>query len=110
MVGLYPPRRYPGAWWIVAAASILGVAVACSNTVRRLDWLVHDRIVTVATYEPSPPADIVVVAIDEPSVEQLRMPWPWPRRVHAALVGALTRSGARAIVFDLPFDEPSSVA
>jgi adenylate cyclase len=110
MVGVYPPRRYPGAWWIVTAASMLGVAVACSNTVRRLDWLVHDSIVTVATYEPSPPADIVVVAIDEASVEQLRMPWPWPRRVHAALVGALTRSGARAIVFDLPFDEPSSVA
>ena len=109
---LSPPDhgRRGGAWWIVAAAGVLGVSLAFSPVVRRLDWRLDDRFVSLATYEASPPANIVIVAIDQASVEQLGTPLPWPRRVHAALVGALASAGARTIVFDLVFDEPASTA
>lgn len=102
--------RRGGAWWIVAAAGVLGMSLAFSPVVRRLDWRLDDRFVSLATYEASPPANIVIVAIDQASVEQLGTPLPWPRRVHAALVGALASAGARTIVFDLVFDEPASTA
>jgi adenylate cyclase len=112
VVALSPPgyRRRAGGWWTVTVASILGVGLASSETVQRLDWALHDRFVALAAYEPSPPEGIVIVAVDQPSVEQLRLPWPWPRRVHAALVRALASAGARTIVFDLVFDEPAAVA
>ena len=108
MVG-FPPgaHRRP---WVILAASVFGVGLASSGVVRQVDWALHDRLVAVATYDASPPENLVVVAIDEPSVEQLRMPWPWPRRVHAALIRALASAGARTIVLDLAFDEPASNA
>src|SRR5262245_20234610 len=38
----------------------------------------------------------------------MHMQWPWPRRVHSRLIDALVRAGARTIVFDVVFDEPST--
>lgn len=53
--------------------------------------------------EPSP--DVVVVTIDEASIERLGR-FPWRRRVHAALITRLTELGARTIAFDVLFTEP----
>lgn len=50
-----------------------------------------------------PPADLLIVAIDEPSFQELRRPWPWPRRLHADLVNRLKAAGARLIIFDVLF-------
>ncbi|NVP55714.1 CHASE2 domain-containing protein [Mycoplana rhizolycopersici] len=58
--------------------------------------------------DPSPPADSpVVVAIDEPSLAEINVQWPWPRDIHARLVEALRAAGARAIGLDIIFAEPS---
>ena len=46
--------------------------------------------------------DIVVVALDDRSVEKVTR-WPWPRRYHAALIDELGRLGAERIFFDLDF-------
>jgi len=51
--------------------------------------------------------DIVVVAIDSPSIESIGV-WPWPRRVHADLLDKLTRAGATDIAFDVDFSTPST--
>jgi diguanylate cyclase (GGDEF)-like protein len=48
--------------------------------------------------------DIAVVAFDDATLNALSVgygAWPWPRSVHARLIEALTRLGARAIVIDL---------
>ncbi len=50
--------------------------------------------------------DIVVVAIDAPSIERIGV-WPWPRRLHAELLRQLERAGASDIVFDVDFSTPS---
>ena len=49
------------------------------------------------------PLDLLIVAIDEPSFQELPYPWPWPRRLHGDLVRRLVAGGARLIVFDLVF-------
>jgi adenylate cyclase len=49
------------------------------------------------------PADLLIVAIDEPSFQELPYAWPWPRRLHADLVQRLIAGGARLIVFDVIF-------
>jgi adenylate cyclase len=55
-----------------------------------------------------PPADLLVVSIDEPSFQELKQPWPWPRRLHAQLVRRLVAGGARLIIFDVIFADPTN--
>jgi diguanylate cyclase (GGDEF)-like protein/PAS domain S-box-containing protein len=50
--------------------------------------------------------DIVVVAIDAHSIDQIGV-WPWPRRLHADLLRQLARAGANDIAFDVDFSAPS---
>lgn len=54
----------------------------------------------------APPESLLIVAIDEPSLREIHLPWPWPRQLHAALVERLRAAGARLIIFDLLFSEP----
>jgi diguanylate cyclase (GGDEF)-like protein/PAS domain S-box-containing protein len=50
--------------------------------------------------------DIVVIAIDAPSIEKIGV-WPWPRRLYAELLDQLERAGTRDIAFDVDFSTPS---
>ena len=54
------------------------------------------------------PEDILIVAIDEPSFQEIKQPWPWPRRLHAKLVRRLAAGGARLIIFDVIFADPTN--
>src|SRR5467141_218921 len=53
--------------------------------------------------------DVVVVAIDAPSIEKIGV-WPWPRRLHADLLRRLEIADVRDIVFDVDFSTPSDAA
>ncbi|MCP4040613.1 MAG: CHASE2 domain-containing protein [Gammaproteobacteria bacterium] len=55
---------------------------------------------------PAPPDNIVIVAIDEASMQEFGIQWPWPRKRHADLVQALAEAGAAVIAFDVLFVEP----
>jgi diguanylate cyclase len=50
--------------------------------------------------------EIVVVAIDEPSLAKLER-WPWPRGQHGIIADELARLGAKRIFFDIDFSSPS---
>ena len=52
--------------------------------------------------------EVVIVGIDEVSFSSLEMQWPWPREVHGALIDRLMEEGARQVVFDVVFSEPSN--
>jgi adenylate cyclase len=54
-----------------------------------------------------PPREILIAGIDAPSFRALGHSWPWPRRYHARLIDRLTKAGARLIVFDVFFGEPT---
>ena len=51
--------------------------------------------------------DVVLVAIDSPSLEKVGV-WPWPRTIHAALIDRLEQAGASQIAFDIDFSSASS--
>ncbi|MBT5708631.1 adenylate/guanylate cyclase domain-containing protein [Verrucomicrobia bacterium] len=55
------------------------------------------------------PDDVVLVYLDDVSHQQLDQPYnaPWDRRHHAALLDRLTAEGAKAVVFDIIFTDPS---
>jgi diguanylate cyclase len=72
-----------------------------------LDNILRSGRNTVRQHEAS--GDIVVIAIDDHSLEQLDK-WPWPRRYHAQLAAKLDELGARRILFDIDFSSRSNPA
>jgi adenylate cyclase len=54
-----------------------------------------------------PPSNVVIVAIDDRSFDDLQFNWPFPRAYHAGVVNRLRKDGAKAILYDVQFTEPS---
>lgn len=55
-----------------------------------------------------PTAPIVIVAIDDSSFANMPERWTWPRTFYARVVENLKKWGAKAIVFDMVFSEPTT--
>ena len=53
------------------------------------------------------PKDLAIVQVDATTFDQLGLPWPFPRHLHAQLIDRLRRDGARAIAYDVQFTEPT---
>ncbi len=51
------------------------------------------------------PEDVVVVAIDDVTFDELGVRWPFPRSLHARAIDRLRREGARVIAYDIQFTE-----
>jgi len=51
---------------------------------------------------------VVIVDIDDQSFFDLPSRWPFPRTYYARLIDNLTRAGARLILFDIIFSEPTA--
>ncbi|MEN9374216.1 MAG: hypothetical protein RIR79_1768 [Pseudomonadota bacterium] len=63
---------------------------------------------TVITAPGQSPLPIIVVGIDDSSIQKLRQPWPWPRSLHAELIDQLHAQGAAVVAFDIPFHNPTT--
>lgn len=74
---------------------------------------IFDTVVQWRPFEPKPSGRVVVVEIDECSIEFFRLRgeggWPWSRARHADLLDALDRAGVRAVGFDVMFIDRSQV-
>jgi adenylate cyclase len=72
---------------------------------------IFDRVVQWRPFEPQPSGHVVVVEIDECSIEYFRARneggWPWSRQRHADLLDQLDRAGVRAVGYDVLFVDAS---
>lgn len=93
---------------VIVAAVLIGVAALSSSTPWRLLELRAFDVISTLGVPPVDPEAPVIVAIDEPSLADLALQWPWPRGVHADLVEALRKAGAKAIGLDIIFADPSN--
>lgn len=87
----------------ILAAGVLALGQA-NPLGRQLEAQVLDAFYLLRQARPAPP-DLLVVAVDEPSIQELGLAWPWPRSVHAALLDRLSKAGARLVVMDVIFAE-----
>lgn len=69
----------------------------------RLDQTLYDGALALRI-RPAP-GDIVIVAIDQPSLDQIGR-WPWRRAIHATLIERLTEAGSAAVMVDILLAEP----
>lgn len=90
--------------WLLVAFVLSGLVLwlTLASGTRRADNLVYDGLLQLGGSTPS--EQIVVVAIDNRSVEALGH-WPWSREVHARLLDRLTAARAAAVGYDILFTE-----
>jgi adenylate cyclase len=63
-----------------------------------------------AKSSPAPP-EVALIVVDQGSLEAAQrqgIQWPWPRQMYAPIVEFCARAGAKAVAFDILFDQPSS--
>ena len=99
-------------WWPLAAcllALLLVGAATFTRTWHALEFKTFDVLTALAAPQRSA-LPVVILAIDEPTFQELQQPWPFPRSVHAALLQRLHADGAAAVGFDVVFAEPSTEA
>ena len=103
-----PARLGQGQRWrddlaVGAAMALLALGLALGEWAWRLDRLWYDA--TLAFWPRPAPADIVIVAIDDASVDAIGR-WPWRRAVHATLLHRIGEAHPRALLLDLVLSEP----
>lgn len=92
-------------WLIVSFIALSSVwALTYVPLINSADNVMYDNMLGLRKRLPSD--DIVIVAIDERSLQSLGV-WPWPRDLHAALLRQLAGAKPRAIGYDVMFVEPS---
>lgn len=102
-------NKYIASGFILIIAFLLTVSLTEITFLKNIEYKIHDFFfVGRNRIQPQPvPQDIVIVAIDEASFQELKTPWPWPRQIHARLVDNLVEAGAGIIAFDIVFADPT---
>jgi adenylate cyclase len=81
------------------------------RTLNAAENAIFDQVVNWRPMEPQPSGRVVVVEIDECSIEYFRARgeggWPWSRQRHADLLDRLDREGVRAAGYDVLLTDPS---
>jgi diguanylate cyclase (GGDEF)-like protein len=87
-------------------AVLVGASAALAGYAQwfwKQDEAIFDSYVGSWEYPPDP--RLLLVAIDDASLQQLGQ-WPWPRSTHARLLDRLTAAGSERVALDLVLSEP----
>lgn len=86
--------------------SVLSLAVYWYRplVLERFDLLSRDLVFKLRE-APPPPADVLVVAVDEQSIKRHGR-WPWPRELQGRLIAALKEQGAAVVALDIIYLRP----
>lgn len=87
-------------------ALLLALAATQAGLTRGLDLRLLDVVLRILPLPAGGPA-VFVMAIDEPSVEEVGR-WPWPRRRYVELMDSLQPWRPAALGFDILFAEPDA--
>ncbi|MDA7419067.1 CHASE2 and HATPase_c domain-containing protein [Xenophilus arseniciresistens] len=105
MPRLNSPWRLSLQWLLVALlVPLAALWLDQSAVMRHLDGALRDRLLHAMAVPPS--GQVALVVVDRKSLDELG-PWPWKHAVHAQLLRQLARHQPRAVVLDLPLDQPA---
>ena len=95
----------------IGAIAWLGWDWSHGRSLNSAENAIFDRVVQLRPLEPQPSGRVVVVEIDECSIDYFRARdeggWPWSRQRHADLLDQLDRAGVRAVGYDVLFSDAS---
>jgi CHASE2 domain-containing sensor protein len=97
----------------VVAVLVMGVLAAAVGVTAQLAHLLpgvqSDSVaLRFQAHDAKTPSNVVVVGIDDVTFSDLRRQWPFPRRMHARAIDRLKAAGAKTIVYDVQFTEPTT--
>ena len=100
-------------WFIIILAAILIVIEIVGGFPNVNDPLSGMELAAWDTFfrlrgPVNPNKDVVIVAIDDTSLNYLNEPWPWPRSELADIVTWLNKAGAKVIGLDIDLFNPSA--
>ncbi len=109
-------KRFRGLLPLAALLAVVGALILAARPselvqgveLKTLDW--RFRHLSVAARHDK---NIVLVMVDQASLnhyEKEGMYWPWPRGIYEAVLRFMKAGGAKAVVFDVLFTNPSTVA
>ncbi|MEX2195143.1 MAG: adenylate/guanylate cyclase domain-containing protein [Thermoleophilaceae bacterium] len=87
-------------------ATALGVAGYLTDALRPQELDTVDTRFSVRGTE-EPPPELLIVAIDDVTFDELGVQFPFPRSIHADLLDRLREDGVRTVAFDVQFTEPT---
>jgi adenylate cyclase len=96
----------------VTIGLLIGILGVCLHPfVLDLEEDIGLRLLFKLRGEREVPSDVIIVAIDKASANDLNLPaepWKWPRSLHGRLTENLVKEGAAVIAFDIIFKEERS--
>jgi len=98
---------------LIISLTLCGVVILSHFTgvLDYVEFRFYDFRINLFAGSSRPSDDIVVVLMDQDSIEwgqrERGWGWPWPRKAYADFVDFMTLAGARSVVFDVIFSEPS---
>jgi adenylate cyclase len=94
-----------------AVGMLLWLPVRVLGVVGAMDRVFYDSLYRFRAPEDMKTGPVVIVAVDDDSVEVIdrvrQKGWPWPRAYWGKMVSYLDAAGAKAVVFDILFDRTS---
>ncbi|MHB2016277.1 MAG: CHASE2 domain-containing protein [Candidatus Xenobia bacterium] len=98
---------------LLAVALLVGLSAFLVDAGRVLEgWEDHTddlRVAALRLMHPRPPRDVVMVAVDQATLESTRASWPWSAHLVARLLSRTLDTGAVAVGVWLPFDRIGQV-
>src|SRR5258706_7220318 len=96
-------------------AFVAGRGPGVSLAVGKFDNVLYDSLYHLRPVQSQRDGPVVIVAVNDSSLTDLahgligKTPygWPWPRLFWGVMIDYLNRCGAKAVVLDLLFNEPS---
>lgn len=100
----------PSGWISLLLLAVIGLNYLW-HVLQPIDRMGSDVLLALHSKSRIPPDNIVLIDIDQSSLDHPQMldlagNWPWPRLVHGEMVSYLAQQGASAILFDVTFTEP----
>ena len=98
---------------IIIAVAVFSV-VALSHLIgvwNHLEYKAYDLRINFFANSTRPSDDIIVILLDQESIDWANgdrgWGWPWPRKAYSEIVDFMNLAGAKAVIFDVIFSEPS---
>lgn len=111
-IGLVSAKHSVIRWLLILVLGMSASVQIMMSGGTNMDRKAYDQMVKQRLFSPAADPKIVIVDIDEASLDQLKGEfgrWPWPRETLAAALDWLTQQGAQAVVFDILFADADTI-
>ena len=101
-------RKFTGVIILISAVCSIVSLFYYFHFFRRLDHMVYDGAVKLTRLKESTSDKVVVILIEEASLETLNPilgRWPWPRAIYSDLLDFFSMGEPEAVLFDILFSE-----